>query len=141
MLHRKSFLNISIKVSSDNVDGHHPVDYAIKQIYSSLFSNFTKIWTNHSHKEVNKNCNKVLVLDGNFKCNRLKCTFDNLWKKSEEFGECRIGCPKTPQRLSYYCVQHKEYELEFSVENEIIKIQPKDIKISRISKRVYFYPM
>ena len=116
-----------------NVDGLHPVDYAIKQIYSTLFCNFTKKWSKHCHTDAVKDCNKMLVLDGNWKCNRIKCTFDNLWKKSVEFGECQIGCPKTPQRLSYYCSQHKEYELEFNIENEVVKIQPKDIKISRIS--------
>ena len=103
-------------------------------IQGSLSKNFAKKWTNHTHAKTTLNCNKVLVLDGNWKCNRLKCTYDNTWKKSIEFGEIRLGCPRTPQRGSYYCNQHKDYKLSFQVNGTFLEIAPKDIKLSRISK-------
>lgn len=52
-------------------------------------------------------------MDGNWKTNRLKCTYDNMMRKSIDFGDYRLGCPYTPDPLSYFCRDHKYQKLEF----------------------------
>jgi len=64
----------------------------------------------------------------------MKCAYDNYWRKGEEFGDYKVGCPNTPARYSYYCTDHKDYRMEFKVDDNFIQLQPKDIKISRLSK-------
>ena len=100
---------------------------------NALHSNFTRKWSRHTHQELNEPCNKILVLDGNWKCNRLKCAYDNVWRRSAEFGEYRVGCKNTPERLSYFCLDHKNYEMEFRKGDDVFKLKPKDIKLSRKS--------
>ena len=96
-------------------------------------SNFTRKWSTHRHKVSKEPCNKILVLDGNWKCNRLKCAYDNVWRKSNEFGEYRVGCKNTPEKLSYFCDEHKDYEMIFRKGDSLFKLKPKDIKLSRKS--------
>ena len=98
-----------------------------------MFKNFVKKWSAHRHAKPTENCNKILVLDGNWKVSRLKCTYDNLWYKTAEFGECRVGCTNTPERFSYYCKEHSSYELEFDVDGEKLRVKPKDILVSKLS--------
>jgi len=112
----------------------HPVDFEIKKIKKSLFRNFTNKWSRHVHAKPTLNCNKILVLDGNWKTNRLKCSYDNYWRQGVEFDDYRVGCPNTPQRLNYFCHEHKDFKLQFQMGTETIQLQPKDIHISRISK-------
>ena len=117
----------------------HPIDAKIKEIKDEFFSSFVAKWCTHEHKNaINKEpCNKILVLDGNWKCNRLKCAYDNAWKKSPEFGDYRIGCPNTPERQSYFCTDHKGFKLEFQIAGAPFQVKPSDIRISRLSKYLY----
>ncbi len=100
---------------------------------NEMNANFSRKWTKHTHKDSKEPCNKILALDGNWKCNRLKCAYDNVWRRSAEFGEYRVGCKNTPERLSYYCAEHKNYEMEFRQGDIVFKVKPKDIKLSRKS--------
>ncbi len=113
--------------------GACPIDTELQKLKKHFLANFTKKWSNHSHVENKEPCNKLIVLDGNWKCNRLKCAYDNIWKKSEEFGDFKVGCSSTPSRLSYFCDKHKDFELVFEKENIVFKVKPKDIKLSRLS--------
>ena len=111
----------------------HPIDEAIKNISLNIRQKFTQKWSKHVHVKPTTNCNKIIVLDGNWKLTRVKCAYDNFWRKSDEFKEYRVGCPKTPERMIYFCQEHKDHKLIFKKGDELIQIQPNDIKISRIS--------
>ena len=121
-------------VATDEKSKIHPLDQAILNIEHDIFRVFVKKWTEHTHAKNTIKCNHLLVLDGNWKVNRLKCTFDNIWKRTKEFGEYMIGCKNTPEKFGYFCEEHKDYELEFVVDQKIVRVKPRDIIISRISK-------
>ena len=111
----------------------HPIDQAIKDIKPLLVKNFTHKWSQHVHAQAKENCNKIVIMDGNWKLTRLKCAYDNYWRKSDEFKEYRVGCPNTPERLSYFCSEHRSNRLIFRKNDEYIEVLPKDIKITRLS--------
>ena len=112
----------------------HPINSAIAKIMSTLLSQFVKKWSNHTHKNSEKSCNDAVVYDGNWKLSRLKCVYDQVWYKSNEYGEIQIGCPNTPNRNSYYCSLHSNYELSFFVNGVKRKVKPCEIRISKKSR-------
>ncbi|CAF1002029.1 unnamed protein product [Brachionus calyciflorus] len=103
-----------------------------------LFEKFTKKWSLHSHLDLNKslNCSKLVDIDGNYKCNRLKCMYSNIFIISEEFSPIRIGCVKTPERGSYFCKDHINFSdlLFFNIDNKSISYNASQIKPSKIDK-------
>lgn len=129
----KEMLRILIKLVSETTTGVHPIDSVLSSLLLDFQANFTKTWSKHTHVSSKEPCNKIIVIDGNWKINRAKCAADNIWRKSLEFGEYRIGCPNTPERGSYFCDSHKAYKLEFCVGDRYIQMMPGSIKISRLS--------
>jgi hypothetical protein len=112
-------------------------ELGIKLMKKEISSNFSKKRIKHEHQVPCDKCNKILVFDGNWKTNRLKCSYDNLWRKSEAFGSYKVGCPNTPERLSYFCIEHRANKLVFEVDTGKMEFNPDDITLSRIS--VYLY--
>ena len=73
-----------------------------------IFKYFVKKWSSDHHLKLckNPNCSKIINIDGNWKTARLKCMHEDFFFKSPEFNPIKIGCIKTPQRLSYFCEEH-----------------------------------
>ena len=115
------------------------IDLILEKMKPSFSSNFTKKWTSKKWhpRSHHPHCNKTITMDGCWKCSRAKCCYDEIYYKTEEFGDLQIGCIETPDRGSYYCKKHVDYELAFNVNGGKLKIKPKDIKISKFSKDVY----
>ena len=101
------------------------------------------------------NCSKLLVLDGNWKCNRIKCAYEKGSVESSELGQINIGCVKSPVRNSYFCEDHQKHNkvLTFKGEDkaytydvkQIIPSKPKckivkifDLIIDQNNEIIYF---
>lgn len=60
----------------------------------------------------NSDCGAALILDGHMKGTRLVC--DHSYGRivqSDEVGEVELGCPQTPLKGSYYCLEHQSDRL------------------------------
>lgn len=114
-----------------------PILKKINEIKPILVPHFIKKWFNHSDHYVNGvkcKCNITLTADGLWKITRTKCIYSDRDHdiQSGEFGIIPSGCRATPCRGSYYCHDHKGYELKFRVANELISINPNLIVKSRL---------
>ncbi|CAF1043593.1 unnamed protein product, partial [Brachionus calyciflorus] len=74
------------------------------ELYLTRFSeSIYRKWINyHDQNCKNAVCKKTIVLDGNLKCNRLRCIAGEDLQNSENL----YGCPKSPKIGSYYCEDH-----------------------------------
>lgn len=110
LLYQIEFVNPDISLF--DAPNSYNIDDCLIDIRNNLFKNFVKKWTGFKHENIctDKKCSQALVLDGNWKCNRLKCAFNGIYVNSDIFGEIRVGCIKTPERGSYYCLEHKSKE-------------------------------
>ncbi|CAF1102745.1 unnamed protein product [Brachionus calyciflorus] len=70
----------------------------LSKIHKSLFDDWIIIHEKQCRDEV---CKSTVILDGNLKCNRLRCIVD--YDSSDENS---FGCPETPKIGSYYCEKH-----------------------------------
>ena len=81
-----------------------------------------KKWTSINHLELckNENCSFAVNVDGNWKCFRLKCAFEDAHIISDELKPIKIDCTETPERGSYYCQNHSSMQeiVFFNVFNE-----------------------
>jgi hypothetical protein len=77
-------------------------------------------------------------MDGNWKCWRSKCAFDGLVKRTQEFGDIPTGCTNSPSRNSYYCLDHIGNEIAFNIADKIMRINPENIKVSKLSTKQSF---
>ena len=75
-----------------------------------------------------------MVVDGNYKVARAKCCYDEVYVQTKEFDAIRIGCPNIPERLSYYCLGHKDKELVFLFKEGYRHFKPQAIKISHLGR-------
>ena len=58
--------------------------------------------------------------------------FDNIYKRTKEFGKIITGCRNTPNINSYFCKKHQGEDLVFKVENgKTACYHPNQIKITR----------
>ena len=87
-------------------------------------------WSAHLHNDQAK-CNLTITLDGLWKTSRTKCCFDELYIKTD-FGDIKIGCPRTPLPHSYYCKEHQDCSLSFDVDGIKKKFKPSDIVATRM---------
>ena len=73
------------------------------QIKSKLFPLFVERWSSVSHKEICKTetCSKALVIDGNWKVNRMKCIYSKVNIQCLELGSVQIGCPMSPTKSTF----------------------------------------
>jgi hypothetical protein len=110
----------------DDNSEHEPFADAFKIVKTTFFKNFVNKWSQHKHDH--PHCNKTITFDGDWKVWRLKCCYENLAYTSKEFGPIWTGCLKTPNRQSYFCLQHQSAELKFNYEDTVIKLKPADIK-------------
>jgi hypothetical protein len=88
-----------------------------------------KRWSAHEHIG-NPLCKKTITFDGLWKISRTKCCYDVPVNKTTEFGDIPIGCTQTPERLSYFCTEHKKHELNFKVGDRVMPTRPKLIKLA-----------
>ena len=77
---------------------------AIRSRKKDFLSFFVKKWTHLTHLThcEDKKCSFAVNVDGNWKCFRLKCAFEDVQLVSIELKPIKIGCPHTPERNSYY---------------------------------------
>jgi hypothetical protein len=65
------------------------LDNYLRCLKPYLLPYFCKKWSGIYHKSLcrHPNCSLTVNLDGNFKCNRLKCMFENVFMKVQEIGK------------------------------------------------------
>jgi len=64
------------------------LDHYLRSLKPYLLPYFCKKWSGIYHKSLccHNNCSLTINLDGNFKCNRLKCMFEEVFMKVPEIG-------------------------------------------------------
>lgn len=65
------------------------LDHYLRCLKPYLLPYFTKKWTGIFHKSIckHKKCSLTISIDGNFKCNRLKCMYENVSMTVPEIGK------------------------------------------------------
>ena len=129
--------NINIVSALEPVTGAlHPLDQVLLDIRSTIFGNFVKKWSAHSHdtQAQTDDCNLLIVFDGNWKIFRDKCAYDNIFVRTPEFEAIPIGCTKSPISGSYFCVEHASEDIIIRKDGQLIKLKPGSIKISKKCK-------
>lgn len=116
----------------------NPIDEILDIIKPSLLPAFVTKWSDHKHLNSNPLCNFTLTMDGDWKLGRAKCLHGDLYYNSEEFGSIKIGCKNTPDRQSYFCKDHRQYETKFQVHDDVIVVNPSLIKLQKLSKTNFF---
>ena len=101
------------------------IQYLDESIYSRrkyFLPFFIKKWTSTAHSSSckNVNCSHSVNVDGNWKCFRLKCAYEDAYLVSDELNPIQTGCTETPERGSYYCSSHSSMQEKvfFRVNNE-----------------------
>ena len=114
------------------------LDSELEKIRPSLLGNFVSKWSKHTHSDEKKNlnCSKLINIDGNFKCNRIKCVFSGIEIEFKEYKNIEIGCNKTPMRGSYFCQNHLncEQRFAFSADDKKISYDVSQIKTLHVKK-------
>ena len=66
------------------------LDLNISGLNPMLRNFFTNKWNGLAHRNYcrDANCSKLLVVDGNHKCTRLRCMFENVEFHVKEIGIC-----------------------------------------------------
>jgi hypothetical protein len=98
----KSIKEFSAPINIENLDD------SLEEIRTSLFTIFTKKWSNLLCRS--KDCSKVLIVDGIWKLNRLKCMNEENQLCCAELTPINVGCTKTPNRNGYFCSDHSNDE-------------------------------
>jgi hypothetical protein len=85
------------------------LDDALMNIRPTLFELFKNKWAVKSHSSNCKmfDCRNVFVIDGNFKVNRLKCYFNQVYYPFLSGKNIQIGCNKTPKRGNFIKISKK----------------------------------
>ena len=88
----------------------------------------------HNFKKKSE-CNLGIVCYGNWKLWRAKCV--NTGPQSDiaqpEYSHLELICRETPEKDSYYCKKHKEFELKFKFYKHEISINSTFIEKHRLS--------
>lgn len=110
----------------------YPSDHEkdMQTILPLLRKHFTKKWSGPNHKNncANKDCSKSVTLDGHAKGSRLVCSVTNAVEhSSEELGVIETGCPLSPLKGSYYCIEHQNVQIS-DQKNEPLPKKPRTEK-------------
>ncbi|CAF1087177.1 unnamed protein product, partial [Brachionus calyciflorus] len=134
---------MKIEISKYKAPDIQNLNEQLKEYRKQLLEKFIIKWSNHNHKEEEKNstCSKLLNIDGNFKCTRLKCMHSGTRLMSKELEPVSVGCVKTPERDSYFCYDHRDSSryIFFTVEDKTLsfhidQIKPDNVFENKISK-------
>jgi hypothetical protein len=71
------------------------LDSSIKKAREYLFPHFVKIWTGDQHRSIctHPSCSLAINIDGNHKCNRLTCMYDEyIFESPEITGILSLNC-------------------------------------------------
>ncbi|CAF1017018.1 unnamed protein product [Brachionus calyciflorus] len=108
------------------------LDENLQRFNNSIQKSFIKKWSSKDHLNNCKHndCSFSISIDGNHKINRLKCMYDNVSIKQNEFGDFKIGCLNSPLRNSYYCKSHSSVDekMTFNYEDKQFKCNVSQIK-------------
>ncbi len=108
----------------------------LKKIKSLILPVFIRKWSKHDHAKPPKSpCNICLVCDGNWKIHRFKCVYSGIDTdiNTDEFENVEFGCRLTPERDSYYCHKHRNFDIKFKFNDGYISINPNNIQKARLS--------
>lgn len=88
------------KLNEFNAPNMEHFDERLKEIRNELFPSFVKKWNGEFHSKncKHKNCSAILNEDGNWKVNRLKCAYEDIYVNSKELKPIKIGCTRVPCR-------------------------------------------
>lgn len=93
-----------------------------------------------NHKCGVAGCKDVIVLDGNQKNTRKKCSFENVYVQFDnlpsEFS-VKVGCPETPMQCSKYCTGHDMFAAKSSSIKKSDVIIDDDAPIESSSDSIY----
>lgn len=108
----------------------------LKDQKPNFLRNFSSKWSNSYHLELcrDNNCSKAIVIDGNWKCYRMKCMFKEFQLTCKEMDPLIIGCYQMPSRGSYFCEIHENQDLAFYINNKKISFSAEQIKKNTYSK-------
>jgi len=110
------------------------VDELINEVRGNMWEYFVRKWT--GHKCSHQKCSLCLIMDGLWKLFRSKCILGNIFIKNTEFGDIDSGCRATPARNSYYCTEHSNNEIKFSVGDKLVSVNPTLITASHLCKYI-----
>ena len=114
----------------------HPIDAVLRKSKSTFMPNFTRKWSQHDHGV--SDCKKTITMDGCWKIFRTKCAFDLDEVETVEFDNIVTGCRVTPSVNSYFCNEHRNYELSFNAGDSVVKLNPNSISLGRLSKKFFY---
>jgi hypothetical protein len=119
------------------------LDDSLKSRRKDFLPFFIKKWSgiSHSNRCTDAKCSFAINVDGNWKCFRLKCAFEDVHLISNEMNPIKIGCLETPMRGSYFCKNHSYIQeiVHFNVNGQKWPFDARAIKSEvkgRIGKNV-----